>query len=265
MNLVYAQLDSADYGLGPMRLTTLSTSIDDWNREDLMSIIYRIGIMIVSVIISFFLISTNVRLAIQSPALYSYGFSKYDIPSHAGIELPELISVGRQIREYFNDEEEFLNVTINRFGTPVPNLYNSREILHMKDVKFLVQGTYRLQELSGLLIALFTIYGLITGKRVFFSRLGIYCLCAGLTTLAVISLAGIISLVGFEQAFVIFHKISFTNDLWQLNPHTDMLLIMFPQGFFFDTTMLIAALTVVESIVLIIGSKLIMIAFRDNT
>ena len=230
-----------------------------------MSIINRIGIITISIIISLFLISTNVRLVIQNPALYSYGFSKYDIPSHAGIELPELISVGRQIREYFNNKEEFLNVTAKRFGTPVLNLYNSREILHMKDVKFLVKGTYRLQELSGLIIALFTIYGLVTDKRSFFSRVGVYCLSAGLITLAVVSLAGIISLVGFEQAFIVFHKISFTNDLWQLNPHTDMLLIMFPQGFFFDTTMLIAALTVVESIILIISSKLILIALRDNT
>ena len=230
-----------------------------------MSIINRIGIITISIVISLFLISTNVRLVIQHPALYSYGFSKYDIPSHAGIELPELISVGRQIREYFNNKEEFLNVTVNRFGTPVINLYNSREILHMKDVKFLVKGTYRLQELSGLIIALFTIYGLVTDKRSFFSRVGVYCLSAGLITLAVVSLAGIISLVGFEQAFIVFHKISFTNDLWQLNPHTDMLLIMFPQGFFFDTTMLIAALTVVESIILIISSKLILIALRDNT
>ena len=230
-----------------------------------MSIINRIGIITISIVISLFLISTNVRLVIQNPALYSYGFSKYDIPSHAGIELPELISVGRQIREYFNNKEEFLNVTAKRFGTPVLNLYNSREILHMKDVKFLVKGTYRLQELSGLIIALFTIYGLVTDKRSFFSRVGVYCLSAGLITLAVVSLAGIISLVGFEQAFIVFHKISFTNDLWQLNPHTDMLLIMFPQGFFFDTTMLIAALTVVESIILIISSKLILIALRDNT
>ena len=229
-----------------------------------MSIINRIGIITISIVISLFLISTNVRLVIQNPALYSYGFSKYDIPSHAGIELPELISVGRQIREYFNNKEEFLNVTAKRFGTPVLNLYNSREILHMKDVKFLVKGTYRLQELSGLIIALFTIYGLVTDKRSFFSRVGVYCLSAGLITLAVVSLAGIISLVGFEQAFIVFHKISFTNDLWQLNPHTDMLLIMFPQGFFFDTTMLIAALTVVESIILIISSKLILIALRDD-
>ena len=83
--------------------------------------------------------------------------------------------------------------------------------------------------------------------------------------MAVVSFAGIISLVGFEQAFIVFHKISFTNDLWQLNPHTDMLLIMFPQGFFFDTTMLIAALTVFESIILIIGSKLILVRLKNNT
>lgn len=230
-----------------------------------MSIINTIGIIAFSITIPLFLITTNVRLVIQSPSLYSYGFNKYEIPLRTGIELSELISAGRQIREYFSNDEDFLHVKIDRFGTPVPNFYNSREIHHMKDVKLLVHGTYRLQEVAGLLIAIFTIYGFIAGGRSFFSKFSIYCLSAGITTIAVVSLAGVISLMGFEQVFLIFHKISFTNDLWQLNPYTDMLLMMFPQGFFFDTTMFIAALTIVESIILIIASKSILNFFKNRS
>ena len=46
------------------------------------------------VVIPLFLISTNVRLIVNWPSLYSNGFDKYDIPSRTGIERSELISAG---------------------------------------------------------------------------------------------------------------------------------------------------------------------------
>ena len=51
-----------------------------------------------------FLIAFNVRWVINFPLLYSYGFNRYDIPEYTGIERDELISAGKQIRDYFNNE-----------------------------------------------------------------------------------------------------------------------------------------------------------------
>ena len=56
------------------------------------------------------LITTNVRWVINAPVLYSYGFDRYDIPARTGIERSELLSAARQIRDYFNDDEDFLVV-----------------------------------------------------------------------------------------------------------------------------------------------------------
>ena len=69
----------------------------------------------------------------------------------------------------------------------------------------------------------------------------------GLVTLGLAALVGIGSLVGFDRLFLAFHIVSFSNDLWQLDPRRHMLLAMFPEGFFFDATMLIALLTVVAA------------------
>ena len=52
------------------------------------------------------------------------------------------------------------------------------------------------------------------------------------STLAV--LAGIIS-TDFSKYFVIFHKIFFNNDLWILDPTTDLLINIVPEPFFVDT------------------------------
>ena len=46
----------------------------------------------------------------------------------------------------------------------------------------------------------------------------------------------------FNRYFVIFHHIFFNNDLWILNPATDMLINIVPEPFFMDTAFLILAI-----------------------
>ena len=55
---------------------------------------------------------------------------------------------------------------------------------------------------------------------------------------------GVIGIAGFDSAFRNFHLLFFTNDLWQLSSR-DGLIQLFPQRFFFDTTMLIGGVTLV--------------------
>ena len=42
-------------------------------------------------------------------------------------------------------------------------------------------------------------------------------LAGGVLTLALLVLVGLLALTGFEELFLAFHRISFSNDLWQLN------------------------------------------------
>ncbi len=200
-------------------------------------------------VIPLFLISTNVRLIVNWPSLYSNGFDKYDIPTRTGIERSELISAGEQIRDYFNNDDEFIDVRIF-VGGILRSLFNNREILHMKDVKGLVQGVYMLQGLTGLYIAAFLVAGLALDWRAFAGRLVRYLEYGGFLTIGLVVLAGVASLAGFEQVFYAFHVISFTNDLWQLDPSRDYLIAIFPEGFFFDATMWIAGLTIAQAVIL---------------
>jgi integral membrane protein (TIGR01906 family) len=73
---------------------------------------------------------------------------------------------------------------------------------------------------------------------------------ASLFTLGLLALFAVLALVGFDELFLRFHLVAFTNDLWQLNPATDHLIQMFPRDFWFDATMLVAALTAGEAVVL---------------
>ncbi|MDU3398484.1 MAG: DUF1461 domain-containing protein, partial [Clostridiales bacterium] len=67
------------------------------------------------------------------------------------------------------------------------------------------------------------------------------CAGTGLFFGAVTVLALVIS-ANFTKYFVLFHHIFFTNDLWILNPDTDMLINIVPEGFFMDTAGRIALL-----------------------
>ena len=198
-----------------------------------------------------FLIAGSVRLVINAPALYSYGFDRYDIVAYTGIERDDLLDVAARIRTYFNDDSEYLIVPTTVRGVQVPSLYNEREILHMKDVKGLVRGVYWVQEATGLYLLAFTAFGLALYRRVFLARLARYAGYGGGLTLGIVLLAGIGSLVGFDRLFLAFHLVSFANDLWQLDPSRDYLLAMFPEAFFFDATMLIAIAASVQALVLV--------------
>ena len=214
-------------------------------RRALRSIIPSLFIAVVPV----FLVSTNVRIVINAPALYSYGFDRYDIPASTGIERDELLSAAAQIRAYFKNDEDLLDVRVFQRGIR-RSIYNEREVLHMKDVKGLVNGVYRVQLASGGFLIAVALAGFAVYGRRFSADLAGLASLGGFATLALAALVGLGSLVGFDRLFLAFHLVSFSNDLWQLDPSTDMLIAMFPQGFFFDATMAIAALSVVQALLL---------------
>ena len=197
-----------------------------------------------------FLVATNVRWVVNAPALYSYGFDKYEIPSRTGIERSELLLAAGQIREYFNDDHELLDVKV-RFRDGVRRtLYNTREVEHMRDVKGLLKGVYLVQWLTGTYLLLFAVAGLVFAGRRSLPRLVRYAALGGAGTVGLLLATGLVSLVGFDRLFLAFHLVSFSNDLWQLDPRRDYLIAMFPEGFFFDATMWIAGSTAVEAVVL---------------
>jgi integral membrane protein (TIGR01906 family) len=56
--------------------------------------------------------------------------------------------------------------------------------------------------------------------------------------------------IDFGWLFTQFHFLSFANDLWLLDPYNDYLIIMFPQQFFFEATLFIGLLTVIDFVLL---------------
>ena len=186
-----------------------------------------------------FLICASVAWAFNDPGVYHRGFQKYHVSAYSGIEEDDLRGVGAGFRNYFNSLEEPLDIRARVYGEERA-LFNDREVHHMRDVKRLVWGVYAIAVLTGFYVAGCAAWALTSGDGDALRRLGRRCAWGGGTTLAVIVLFGVFALTGFAALFTLFHQISFTNDLWQLDPRTDYLLILFPLGFWFDATVTVA-------------------------
>ena len=96
-----------------------------------------------------FLISASITWAFNDPGVYNDGFEKYSISHTSGITDADLRQVGIEIRHYINSTDEPLDVKTRILGQE-QNLFNNREISHMKDVKQLVRGVYILAISSAL-------------------------------------------------------------------------------------------------------------------
>ncbi len=206
-----------------------------------MRLAHTAALVLLVIAVPIFLVTTNVRIVINSGWLYSHGFDKYDVASDTCIDKPELMRIAREFKRYFNDDEERLNVRATVCGEERP-LFEDREIAHMVDVKGLVKGVGRLQEITFVYMAATAILGvLLLGRTATVRLLARGFLFGSLLTLGLLAALGLASIAGFDALFTQFHLISFSNDFWILDP-THYLVRIFPEGFFLDATLIVAGL-----------------------
>ena len=208
------------------------------------------------------LITTNVRIVLNSATMYDYGFNKYKIEKYTGIEFEQLQAAGQQIRDYFNNDLEQITINISLHGDNIPNLFNEREILHMYDVKNLVKMVYMVQLYSAILLSagcVFMLFNSFTNRGILALK---YIGRGGVFTFSLVIAVSILAIIGFDRLFLLFHLVSFSNDLWVLDPRHDYLIAMFPQGFFFDCTVVIAFLTLLEGGILSLIPRAIRLVAR---
>ena len=160
------------------------------------------------VAIPLLMITAAVTWALNDLSLYKYGFDKYDVPLVTGIERDDLVSVGAQLRGYFNSTTEPLDIRAPVFGEET-DIFNQREIIHMHDVKRLVWGVYGIGAASGVYILGFLAFGLLKRREQLYGSLARYALWGSGLTVGIVVLVGLGSLLGFDSLFRGFHEVAF--------------------------------------------------------
>jgi integral membrane protein (TIGR01906 family) len=195
------------------------------------------------------LIGTSVRVAFSEQRVYSYAIDHYDAADRTGISHDDLIAATHDLRAYFSNDETFLRTRVHDADGNVVPLFNSKEILHMRDVKRLVHLVYGLQELALAYLALYLAAVVLWAKEESLECLARRALTGAAATVGLLIVFGLVTAMGgFDAAFVKFHQLAFPgNSDWQLDPLHDRLIQMFPEGFWLDATLLIALLVVAQA------------------
>ena len=88
--------------------------------------------------------------------------------------------------------------------------------------------------------------------------------CTLLAVLAAVTVVVILAVIDFNRLFVLFHKIAFTNDLWLLNPRTDLLIRLMPIEFFVSYAAIIGVCWLVGMALLLTGSTILIRKCKRN-
>ena len=208
-----------------------------------------IGAIAFVVALPLFLILGNVLDVASDRDFYLSEFAKYDVGRVTGLDQPQLASAADAFIAYLRDAAAHLDVEVTIGGVSRP-LFNEREIHHMEDVQKLFQLVRDVRLGAGAVLLILPLVGLGLGGAGFLPRLGTLLTVGGILTIVLLGLAGLLSLVDFSQAFVRFHELAFSNDLWILDPRTDYLIMLYPEGFWLDATLRIAMLSAVEAVVI---------------
>ena len=197
------------------------------------------------------LLSASIGWAANSLWLYSYGSEKYEVSQRladAGLELTDtkLENIYSGLINYFNSGEEYIDLTVVKQGKPV-KLFTPEEVIHFKDVKGLIWLDYWL--LLGTLIYTGAYAGisLFWRKRKYWRHLAWVLVGGSSLTLALMLALALGTVFGLGQLFLQFHFLFFSNEYWYAEGY---MLLLFPEPFFYETTLFCALATVTGAVVL---------------
>ena len=174
--------------------------------------------------ISYFTILVSLLIAVEINSFnkehYIKNYKSYNQVEITGKYLEELMEITDDLFLYLKGKagDEILE----------PN-FNQREVLHMRDVQVLFKIGYILKYTTLILSIAIIAYFIKIGEK---KLLGKYIFRGLFINWALLALLGILIYSDFNKYFTYFHYIFFTNDLWLLNPETDLLIQMLPKSFF---------------------------------
>ena len=174
--------------------------------------------LIRAVIIALFIIFLAVVLVLYFRPLYYLDISLFHLDTACGLH-------ASTVRRNYDVLIDYMLVW-NRGPLVLPNFAMSEHgRIHFEDCKRIFDIIQILCLASGIL----TLIGAVRRKHT--SR----CLrIAGILTIVLPAALGLFAFFQWERLFVTFHTVLFRNDYWLFDPRTDPVIIVLPDGFFFQ-------------------------------
>lgn len=144
--------------------------------------------------------------------LYARCFHAFGDTARLGVPESAYDQIAMSLAEYFSG------------GDVAFDVFNQREMTHLSDIR----GLFRLFDRAWLLLFPLAAMAVWLIRR---PDIKGFWLGTGLCALLLGGLGAYIAL-DFENAFILMHRLLFTNDLWLLSPNTDLLICLMPEPMF---------------------------------
>lgn len=185
-----------------------------------MGYLKRFLALILIISISLTLLVLSLEFNSYNKNYYLGAYERYGVLERTGKSLDELEVITIDIIEYLKGNGG------NELLTPH---FNEREVQHMVDVQELFDMARIVKYVSLTVSTLIIIYFISNKLHLYLGK--ILSIGLFLNHALIIFLIALIS-TNFNKYFTIFHEIFFSNDLWILNPRTDLMIQMLPEPFF---------------------------------
>ncbi len=191
-----------------------------------------------------------------SDSFYQNEYLKLDTANDIGMSISDLNKTTDVLLGYLQDKYQTLDTDANVNGMD-REVFNDREKAHMVDVKNLYQNVLVVRNVAFVVYLLTFVYVCFTdNKKYIFSSykksLAIFGFIIGFILL--------FCLIDFDGFWTNFHHIFFpNNDLWLLDPRTDILIMMVPEQFFFDL-----CISIIVSIIVFLGGVYFLFKHLDR-
>jgi len=192
------------------------------------------------------LLTASIWWAANSHWLYTSGFARYDIAASTGLSEAELDNVAAGLIDYFNSGEEFVDIVLDKDGQPF-ELFTEEEILHFRDVKGLFRLDFNVLLGTGIYVAVYIVLSLLWRRPGYRRDLARAILAGNVITLVLMLVLWLGTLLNFDQLFLLFHLISFSNEFWSTEGY---MLLLFPRDFWYDAAIYCAVATAVAALIL---------------
>lgn len=202
---------------------------------------YAICAYIVAICTILIFLVTSIDVICFDRSFYDSEYARLDTAQSLHMSQSDLMKATDALLEYLQDDRDDIVAEIEVYEVP-RMAFNEKEALHMVDVKNLYQVALHIRLVATLLLVIAFAYLIVSKKKDARQLLSIAYAQYALCFLCIVAMLGIWASVDFTSLWESFHHLCFTNDLWLLNPRTDLMINMFPEEFFFRMVLRIAGM-----------------------
>lgn len=201
----------------------------------------KIPTIIVSIfvfLLPLFLLSGAIHFVAFDESFYNAQFEKLRVYDSFSEDV--VLEQSSDVRNYLKGD-----------GVLDSEFFNAREIHHLEDVKNLLW----LNKISGILLGIILLACiLVLMMRKEWITLSLMFKTSGIVTMVITVVVSLIAFLGFRAMFIAFHEVAFSNNLWNLNPAVDNLIVLFPEGFFIAAfTRVLVSMFLIALIIMCLG------------